>query len=53
MESEIDTIRKIINDWFSFKLYLSVADIMPYLVYLVEEHDRLLYELETKQQNQK
>lgn len=34
-------VKKIIDDWFSFKLNLDVVDIMPHLVFLYEENMKL------------
>lgn len=35
------TIKKIIEDWFSFSLELEVIDIMPHLIFLYEENMKL------------
>lgn len=47
MKDRYLTIKKIIDDWFSLKLKLSVADIMPHMVFLYEENKRLKKEIKT------
>ena len=34
-------IKEIIDDWFSYNLKLQVIDIMPHLIFLYEENQRL------------
>ena len=41
MEDRYLTIRKIIDDWFALKLKLNVTDIMPHMIFLYEENNRL------------
>lgn len=49
MEEKMTEIKKIINDWYSFKLKLSTADIMPYLVLLYEEYELIVQKLKKQQ----
>ena len=44
-------IKRIIDDWFSLRLKLNIADVMPYLVFLYEENIKLA-ELINREQNQ-
>lgn len=46
MDNTIEEIRAIINNWFQLDLKPSVEDILPYLVFLLEEYDKLSEKLE-------
>ena len=43
-----EIIKKIIDDWFSFKLNLDVIDLMPHLIFLYEENIKLKENLDIK-----
>lgn len=45
MDNTIEEIRTIINNWFQLDLKPSIEDILPYLVFLLEEYDRLTEKL--------
>lgn len=51
MEDRYLMIKKIIDDWFSLKLKLSVADIMPHIVFLYEENKRLKRMIKNNKEN--
>lgn len=51
MEDRYFTIKKIIEDWFSFKLKLNTTDIMPHFIFLYEENIRLKKAIETNKKN--
>jgi len=42
MDKRFYQIEKIIDDWYSFNLKLSVSDIMPHLIFLMEEYRKLV-----------
>lgn len=45
MDARIEEIRSIIDEWFTFKSMLSQQDLMPHLVYLLEQYDLLVAQL--------
>lgn len=50
-DKHLTEVRKLIEDWYSFKLKATATDLMPYLVYMLERCEQLESEKEHFTQN--